>query len=66
MRPLALSDHQLALVTRAASTLPPSKRDEFLRRLAERLGSEPSDMAVEAAINLQLAVGRVPSFVGGK
>lgn len=49
-RPLALTDRQMALVERAAAQVPPQDRDAFLRALAERLGSSPSDNALQAAI----------------
>jgi hypothetical protein len=49
-RPLALTDHQLAEVQRAARTLPPSQREHFLEALAHRLGAEPSDEALAQAI----------------
>lgn len=44
----------MALVRRAAATLPVHRRDEFLRALAERLVGEPSDSAVIEAVNLGL------------
>jgi hypothetical protein len=54
MKPLALTDRQLRLVTRAAQAVPPAQRDEFLRALARHLVAEPSDYAVAAALNAQL------------
>jgi hypothetical protein len=43
MTPLALTDLQLAEIRAAALTLLPSEWPEFLRGLASRLGSEPSE-----------------------
>jgi hypothetical protein len=63
MKPLALTDLQLAEVRAAAVTLLPSERPEFLRGLASRLGSEPSDEAVALAIAAQLAVNKLPIFL---
>jgi len=51
---LALSDYQLLMVKRAAAALPARMRDGFLRGLAERLIGQPSDAAVNAAINVLL------------
>jgi hypothetical protein len=51
-RPLALSDRQLELVTRAARALPLMRRDQFLQDVAARLTGEPSDAAVMQAINV--------------
>jgi hypothetical protein len=49
-----LTTEQLMLVQRAASTLPVTRRDEFLRAVAARLGDRPSTPAVELAISLAL------------
>jgi hypothetical protein len=49
------SDKQFRRITAAAARLPRSKRNEFLTGVARRLGTEPSDEAVEAAITAQLA-----------
>ena len=49
---LALSDYQLLLVRRAAAALPPQLRDGFLHDLAARLTGQPSDAAVNEAINV--------------
>jgi hypothetical protein len=59
--PLALSNQQLNLVTRASQLLPPSRRDNFLRSIASRLdgAAHPSDSQIEAAINFILSVGGV-------
>jgi hypothetical protein len=63
MRALALSDSQLALLKRIAARLPVSRRDEFLRRVAARLGEGmPSTPAVETAIDQ--ALGCAPEFEG--
>lgn len=53
-KPLALTDHQLRLVTDAAKAVPVNRRDEFLQRLARHLTHKPSDAAVLAALNAQL------------
>ena len=53
-QPLALTEHQLACVRRAAKTVPVERRDEFLRSVAKRLATEPSDGAVSQAINRTL------------
>jgi hypothetical protein len=60
-KPFALGDTQLKIIMRAASTLPPERRDQFLRDLAARLGDQPSPLAVEAAINTALTC--VPVFL---
>jgi hypothetical protein len=62
-RPLALTDAQLAQLQQATRTVPPSQRDEFLQGVARRLGSQPSDRALEVAIDAQLAVNRLPVFL---
>jgi hypothetical protein len=49
-RPLALTDQQMVQINIAAALLPPQDRDVFLRKLATRLGSSPSDDAIAAAI----------------
>ena len=54
MKPLALTDRQLRLVQAAAKAVPAQRRDEFLQRLAAQLTSQPSDAAVQAALNAQL------------
>jgi hypothetical protein len=61
-RPLALTTKQLALVAEAASALPPAARDGFLQGVAEHLGSEPTDVAVQTAIDIQLQLNRLPTF----
>jgi hypothetical protein len=55
-RPLSLSDHQLALVMTAASSLPVEKRVAFLPRVAGRLErrGQLDDADVEAAIHAAL------------
>ena len=53
-QPLGLSDHQLAMLRRAAKTLPANRRGEFLSSVAKRLAPEPSDYAVSHAINRTL------------
>jgi hypothetical protein len=61
MKPLALSDHQMALVRHAAGSLRPAQRDEFLQGVARHLADQPSDHAVQAAINASL--DRMPVFL---
>jgi hypothetical protein len=61
MTPIALTDHQLHLVKQAAATLPVLGRDDFLRGVARHLGREPTDDAVIAAIDGQLAIKSYPS-----
>jgi hypothetical protein len=58
MKPLALSDHQMALVRHAAASLRPDLRDGFLKTVAAHLADQPSDHAVFAAV--QAALGRMP------
>jgi len=60
-RPLALSDHQMSLVRRAAAALRVNARDEFLRSVARRLVGEPSDAAITQPINVTL--DRTPVFL---
>src|SRR5262249_17026548 len=54
IKPLSLTDRQLRLVQTAAKAVPVQRRDEFLQRLAAQLTSQPSDAAVQAALNAQL------------
>jgi hypothetical protein len=54
MKPLSLSDRQLALVTAAAKAVPVRQRSEFLQAVARHLTSQPSDAAVQSAVNAQL------------
>jgi hypothetical protein len=53
-RALALSEKQLALLQRAAATLPVGERDHFLQSVAAHLTGMPTDDAVIAAINAAL------------
>jgi hypothetical protein len=53
-KPLSLSDRQLRLVQQAAKAVPVNRRDDFLQKLAAHLTSEPSDAAVQAALNAQM------------
>ena len=62
MTPLALTDRQLALVAEAAAVLPQPSRDQFLQGVASHLGSEPTDHAVQAAIDAQLQINQLPAF----
>lgn len=50
--PIGLSDRALSLVQRHARALPVDQRDKFLRDVAARLASEPSDDAVVQALNV--------------
>ena len=50
----ALTDTQLRAIERAAAALPPAARSEFLQHVAAQLTGEPSDMAVQTAINVVL------------
>ncbi len=61
--PIALSDTQLALVRDAARAVPVSERDAFLQGIARHLGTGPSDDSVVAAIDAQLAINRLPTFL---
>jgi hypothetical protein len=58
-RALALSDKQLALLQRAAASLPVGERDHFLRSVAAHLSGQPADDAVIAAINAALDAAAV-------
>jgi hypothetical protein len=58
-RALALSDKQLALLQRAAASLPVAERDHFLQSVAAHLTGQPTDDAVIAAINAALDAGAV-------
>jgi hypothetical protein len=62
-RPLALSDHQMSLVRRAAAALPENARDELLRAVAAHLSESPSDAAVAAVVNAQLDRNLTPMFL---
>jgi hypothetical protein len=62
-RPLSLSDRQLLLIKEAAHTILPSARAAFLEGVARRLGSQPSDEALQHAISEALAVNRIPQFL---
>ena len=52
--PFGLTDRQLELVMRAASSVPPEKRDTFLQRIAARLQAvglrHPTDDDVASAL----------------
>ncbi len=63
MPSLSLTDAQLALIHSAAGCVPVERRSEFLQRVAAHLGTQPSDEAVQAAIDAQLAVHRLPVFL---
>jgi len=49
---LALTDGQLHAIERAAAALPPAERSEFLAQVARHLSGQPSDAAVQIAVNL--------------
>ena len=49
---LALTDYQLYAIERAAAALPPAERSEFLAQVARHLSGQPSDAAVQIAVNL--------------
>jgi hypothetical protein len=55
MRPLALTDKQLDLLTRAVAGLPEQQRHQFVADVAARLGSAPGNHALRRAINTCLA-----------
>jgi len=61
MKPLALSDRQLQLVTSAAKAVPVRQRSDFLQAIANHLASEPTDAAVLAVVNSQLDL--LPRFL---
>ena len=58
-RPLSLSDRQLHLLQNAARAVPSASREMFLADVAKHLTPEPSDAAVQSAINAML--DRLPS-----
>ena len=57
---LSLSDRQLRIVQQHAASLPVQLRDAYLRQIADQLTGQPSDLAVEAAVNA--ALDRVHAF----
>jgi hypothetical protein len=61
--PLGLTDRQMSLLRQAAGSLSVGARDEFLRSVARRLGSDPTDHAVSAAIDAELSLNRLPVFL---
>jgi hypothetical protein len=60
MKPV-LTDFQMRLVERAARGLGVEVRDNFLKTVADHLNGDPSDAAVNAAINI--ALDRLPLFL---
>ena len=58
-RILRLTDAQLALLQRAAASLPVGERDHFLQAVAAHLSGQPTDDAVIAAINAALDAAAV-------
>ncbi len=63
IRSLALTYDQVQQVKAAAKTLLPSQRSEFFHGVKRRLGQQPSDAAVQAAIAAELALNRLPAFL---
>lgn len=61
-RALALSHDQMRRVERAARGLAVEARDNFLRTVADHLNGNPSDAAVNSAINIGL--DRLALFLG--
>jgi hypothetical protein len=53
-RCLALTDRQMRMVQQHAAALQLQLRDVFLRQIGNQLTGEPSDFAVEAAVNAAL------------
>jgi hypothetical protein len=49
-----LSPHQQQLLRRAALSVPQAYRDTFVSDVIHRLGHEPSNLAVERAVNVAL------------
>jgi hypothetical protein len=50
----------MALLRNAAGAVPPERRDAFLQRVARHLTGEPTDHAVQAAV--QAALDSIPVF----
>ncbi len=63
IQPSALTYDQLQQVKTAAKTLLPSQRSDFVHNVKRRLGEQPSDAAVQAAIAAELALNRLPVFL---
>lgn len=55
-----LSDRQVRLVQQHAAALPVQQRSEFLRQIADHLSANPTNAAVEAAVNA--ALDRIHAF----
>ncbi len=49
-----LTDRQMRLVQAAAKSLPPHLRDAFLSYIADRLVGSPTNIAVQAVVNIAL------------
>jgi hypothetical protein len=60
MRAILLTPAQRAEINSAARTLPANQREHFFDNVGRRLGAEPTDEAVIAALNAQL--DRLPRF----
>jgi hypothetical protein len=54
VKPLSLSDCQLRFLIEAAKAVPVHRREAFLQQVAAHLAAEPTDQAVQAALNAQL------------
>jgi hypothetical protein len=65
-RAVAFTDFQLRLVERAARGLAVEARDGFLKTVADHLNGDPTDAAVNAAVNIALDRPRVPVFLCDK
>jgi hypothetical protein len=63
---LESSDHQLRQIHAAAKALLPSQRSDFVHGVKRRLGHNPSNEAVQAAISAELALNRLPAFLCSK
>jgi hypothetical protein len=55
-RALGLTDPQLVQLSHAAAMLPQSRRDTFLRSVANRLTHQPTNRDVQQAISLALGM----------
>jgi hypothetical protein len=60
---IILTAKQRATLDRAAQSLLPSPREDFLDKVASRLGKGPGDVALNTAIDAELAVNRLPNFL---
>ena len=53
-KPIGLTDRQLRLLQSAVRSVPQKQREKFVTDVAKHLSSEPSDAAVQSAINAML------------